>query len=147
MQATGEHMIGALIRLRAGHLDRRLAAGAPASGGAMLRARARQLLERRERATLVMGWQRVLEDARRGPRPVFSSAIPVRRDAVLIAEPTILAIQERLRGDAPVDPSAVARLRVLLTDGGGPLYHVFEADELRLRLLEVLADFDVRGRQ
>jgi hypothetical protein len=140
--ASRGHLLLALVRLRAGGLDRRLAAGEPASASALLRERARQLLERRQRARLAAGWRRVLEDARSASRPRFSSAIPVRRDAVLIAEPAILALEARLREDATVDPIAIARMRVMLTDGSSPVYRSLEPDELRCRLLELLGELE-----
>jgi hypothetical protein len=142
MVASRGHLLVALVRLRAGHLDRRLAAGEPASASVLLRERAQQLLERRQRAALAAGWERVLRDARSARPPSFSSAIPIRRDAVLIAEPAILALEARLRDDGPVDPTAIARVRVMLTDGSSPVYRPLEPDELRRRLLELLELLD-----
>jgi hypothetical protein len=144
--ASRGHLLVAFVRLRAGHLDRRLAAGEPASASALLRERARQLLDRRERATLAAGWERVLRDARSARRPSFSSAIPVRRDAVLIAEPAILALEARLRDDAPIAPAALARARVMLTDGQSPVYRSVALDDLRRALLELLEGLDARER-
>jgi hypothetical protein len=140
--ASRGHLLVALVRLRAGHLDRQLAAGEPAGASLLLRERAQQLLERRQRAALAAGWERVLQDARSPRRPAFSSAIPIRRDAVLIAEPAILALEARLRDDAPVDTTAIARVRVMLTDGSSPVYRALEPDELRRRLLELLQLLD-----
>jgi hypothetical protein len=140
--ASRGHLLVALVRLRAGHLDRRLAAGEPAGASLLLRERAQQLLERRQRAALAAGWERVLRDARSPRPPAFSSAIPIRRDAVLIAEPAILALEARLRDDAPVDATAIARVRVMLTDGSSPVYRPLEPDELRRRLLELLQLLD-----
>ena len=43
-------------------------------------------------------------------------------------------LASRLRADAAVDPRGLAALRVLLTDGGGPVYTHGDPETLKHRL-------------
>jgi hypothetical protein len=54
--------------------------------------------------------------------PRITSAIPVRRKAVIAWCEALLGIADRLESPAAVNPRGVARVLTLLTDGGGPLY-------------------------
>jgi hypothetical protein len=103
------------------------------------------LTGRRERAIVATGWQRVLTWARDGKGATFSSAIPVRRDAALIAEPAILALTGRLRDDEPIPPAAIARARIMLTDGDSAIYGPGSAEDLRTAVHEILAKIDRHG--
>jgi hypothetical protein len=141
----GGGLLRAWARLRAGPLDRRLAAGDAAGDERLLAARAAVLAGRRERASVATGWQRVLARARDGKGVTFSSAIPVRRDAALIAEPAILALVARLRDDEPVAPAAIAKARIMLTDGDSAIYGPGSAEDLRTAVHEILAKIDRHG--
>jgi hypothetical protein len=68
-------------------------------------------------------------------------AVPVCRPAVHRARADLQAVVERL-GDGPVDVRGVARIRVLVADGTGPLYQESTPDRLREELRAALATLD-----
>jgi hypothetical protein len=53
---------------------------------------------------------------------VLSSAVPVSRTEVLLAEAPLLALVRRLRDGQPIWPVGVARIRDTLMDICSPLY-------------------------
>jgi hypothetical protein len=53
---------------------------------------------------------------------ILGSAAPVRRRAVLAFKEGLLGLAERLEQPKAVNPTGVARVAVLLSDGLGPLY-------------------------
>ena len=53
---------------------------------------------------------------------LISSAVPMRRDLVLEARETLVALAGALRGVEPTDPSGVALTLRLMTDTASPLY-------------------------
>jgi len=101
-------------------LDRELAAGANPNRSAPLAARARLLLGTSTRLSTAA----ILESLiRESPHPSPSWPIaPVRWHAVRAATPQLTQLAERLRNMQPVSPQGIARARILLTDGTGPLY-------------------------
>jgi hypothetical protein len=107
------------VRLNRLHLDDRLAQGADPASSPELRLRAAQLLD--DRAELAAAVERSIHDARR-PAPAFSARAPVRRAELLDCVDDLVALAERLRQAGPMDVRGVAMARVLLTDGGSPLY-------------------------
>ena len=56
--------------------------------------------------------------------------------------PQLAAIAGRLTASGPVDVQGVARLRLLVADGTGPLYQPARIDELRGELAAVVAALD-----
>jgi hypothetical protein len=121
-QAWRRLLEGAVARLRCRTLDRRLAAGADALCAPLLARRAAQLARPGLRQATAQGIERALGDARHPYRRAFSSAVPVCRDEVLIAEPALVALVARLRDGRPIRPAGIARVRAALTDPSGPLY-------------------------
>ncbi len=115
------------LRLRVGfsrfRLDRELAAGQPAGASKELALRARQLTELPARRRLASSLRHTVADAQRPNPPGFSSAVPMRRDAVRSCGEAMLGLADRLEQEPPLSASAVARVLVLLSDGTGPLYN------------------------
>ncbi len=104
-------------------LDKELAAGIASWESPRHAARALQLASRRHRTELAQGLDRVLGDARR-PAANFrrtTYVAPCRR-SVLHCAPLLEDLSTVLSGSLPLDPRAVARLRVLARDGIGPFY-------------------------
>jgi hypothetical protein len=101
-------------------LDRELASRWPAEPTTAHLVRARVLADPRTRHELAVSLRRVVLDAEQ-PRATLSRA-PVRRSAVLACREALLGLAERLEGPAEVNPCGVARVRLLLSDGLGPLY-------------------------
>jgi hypothetical protein len=81
----------------------------------------------------------LVEEADSPPRRVFTSVVPPSRARVHEARPLLLMLASRLRGHAPVDPRGLAALRVLLTDGAGPVYTHGDPEALK-RCLEAIDD-------
>jgi hypothetical protein len=147
--ASGDAVVGRrarlrdrlVARLRAGALDRQLAGGvAPETGGA-LTLRARALIGPRARAALARQLRRVVSDAH-GEHLWLARIAPRRREVLATADALIL-LADRLAAPGPVDVRGVAQVRMLLTDGCGPLYFRGATDELRARASRALSSLDV----
>jgi hypothetical protein len=106
--------------------------------------RARRVRVARQQRRYAEGLENAVERAA-GPRPVFSAAVPISRDAAGEARPVLLDLAERLRQPRPVRPEGVAQVRRLLTDGAGPMYYGHPGDLRTTAMLILLAlDGDVR---
>lgn len=131
-------------RLFARRLDRQLAAGATPESTKLLAVRADALVRPTSRASLASSLERVAAVAA-GRCRLSRAAVPPSRRQVLGAGGELRAVIERLRGPGPISAQGAARLRLLLTDGGGPVYrnpgHTDLARELRgaLRGLDATA--------
>jgi hypothetical protein len=130
-------------RVRAGSLDRRLAAGAPPWESPVLAARALQITNERSRRNLARTLERLAERAERSAPGSLSAVVPVCRSEVRAALPQIMSVAARLRDDAPVDARGIARLVALLSDGAGPLYVTGRPGALGSLLDDVSRDLDV----
>ena len=121
---SGSRFAPASARVRARLLRRRLdselAERWPTDATDLHRVRARELSDPLTRHQLALSLRRVVLDVEQ-PGVTLSRA-PVRRDAVLAWREGLLGLAERLEGSAEVNPCGAARLRLLLTDGTGPLY-------------------------
>jgi hypothetical protein len=111
-------------------LDRELADGWPSQSSDLHALRAWQLAERSVRHQVAASLRRVVDDAEQ-PYVVLSSP-SLRRAGALVSlcstevldwTDGLLGLADRLDGPAPVSPRGVARARVLLFDGTGPLYN------------------------
>lgn len=108
---------------RAG-FDRKLAEGEEAEGRPELRLRSRQLTDGAERRRLADCLRKLLEEAEKVHRPApRSPVLPIQREVVLIWRGSIIAIVARLDRPTPVAAAGMARLRLFLTDGAGPLFN------------------------
>jgi hypothetical protein len=116
------------VFLQRGSLTRRLAEGAGPFASPELARRAQQLCSARHRRVLATGIERVIDAAEEGPRP-YSSAVPLRRAAILEERAGLLGLAVELRETFhAVGVRGVALIDLLLSDGGSPLY-VESADE------------------
>jgi hypothetical protein len=104
-------------------LDRELADGLAANSSDIHQLRASQLMDPRTRRRLARSLRRAVAEAERVPRPGFGAAVPVLRREVSTCREALIGLSERLERPGPVNPRAVARTLVLLTDGLGPLYN------------------------
>jgi hypothetical protein len=108
-------------RLRAFRLDRQLAVGVPAPTGSALAVHEARLTSVKEREAIAHTLMRAVHEARSGGNPV-GRRIPVHRNNILSAVDLIDAITLRLHSPRPVNARGMARLRVVMSDGCGPLY-------------------------
>ncbi|MCP9275138.1 hypothetical protein [Mycolicibacterium arenosum] len=124
-------------RLLARRLDRRIDADADVRPGSVLAAHRYRLSTRRERTDLARSLTLVVRDAVEGP-DVLNPRVAVRTPEVLRHRELIEDVRRRLAGPAPVRVRGMARLRLLLADGRGPLYRQ-NAGSLSAALRGVLA--------
>jgi hypothetical protein len=101
-------------------------------------ARALQLTGRRRRESCAQGLERVLAETERPRAGTRMSVVLPDPSAVLLCAPVMWRIVAQLRGPEPVSAEGMARLRMLLTDGAGPLYAAGQADELDHALQHIL---------
>jgi hypothetical protein len=133
-----------LSRVSGARLDRMLAQGIEPWHTPVHAARCRQLTGERSRRKLARSLERLIEQADEPPRRWLSSVVCPSRARVHEARPLLLMLASRLRADTPVDPRAVAAIRLLLTDGAGPVYTHGHPETLKLRLQTIAAWMDAQ---
>ena len=125
-------------RLLAARLDRELAAGASPESSVLLALRAEYLVRPRIRRMLSASLQRILSEAVR-PRRRPSTALPLcARGRVVAVEREFQELIGRLSAPCPVPACGVAQVRLLLTEGNGPLYLGGGSRDLRASILSAV---------
>jgi hypothetical protein len=127
--------------VRAHALDRQLAAGIPPERSVALSLRARRLLRPSTAAMLARGIRRVLDDTRF--REPAGGRMPVRRQAVRAVAADLERLAGRLVAPQPIGVEGLARVRVLLSDGSGPLFSGRAREDLGAAVSRALAGLDV----
>lgn len=122
-------------RLRRSTLDRRLAAGEPPWTSAELSRRASELTARGERRALADQIDALVDEVIAPPRR-RGAAAPVDRDGVRACLRLFIELADDLRRAERLRPQGVALLRVLLRDGGSPLYAPGASRALHIALIE-----------
>jgi hypothetical protein len=102
-------------------LDSQLALRAPRPAGSALAIHAARLESDDERHAIARVLRNCVIDAHNG-RPFRSGRVPVHRRNVTAAEDVIDMITLRLHSPRHVSATGMARLRLLLSDGCGPMY-------------------------
>lgn len=123
--------------LFANRYDRMLAAGALAPLHSALEVHACRLITVAEREAVARSLRECLDDARTPPVP-WAARSWTHRPNVLAAADMIDTVTLWLHSPRPVTACGMARLRLLLSDGVGPLY-VFGRGNLAGRLGAALA--------
>src|ERR1700741_3235351 len=123
--------------LRAYQFDRQLAVVVPAPAGSALAVHEARLTSVAERESIASALRLAVRDVRAGGTPL-SARIPVHLNNVAAAEDLIDTITLRLHSPRPVSARGMARLRVVLSDGCGPMYR-FGRGDLSGRLGAALA--------
>jgi hypothetical protein len=108
-------------RVFAGRYDGDVEAGVIPVGGTPLAVHWTRLTSARERQDLAFALCAALRDAE-SPRGHRSRRAPVNGPAVRQTTSVIDEVLERLAGSTPVRARGMARLRLLLADGRGPVY-------------------------
>ena len=116
-----------VAHLRAGHFDRILAVGAPPHPDSALAVHAVRLTSRAEREAVARALRRAADDAGH-PTATLTLRVPLHWSNVAAASELIDAVTLRLHSPRPVGVRGMARLRVLLSDGAGPLYRYGRGD-------------------
>jgi hypothetical protein len=130
-------------RLCARRLDRALAAGIAPDSRADLEVRAHGLIGPQERTALALSIRRTLADAQR-PRRSRNFSIPICRRKVWRSRQALADLVDRLLDYEPVDARGLAQIRLLLTDGAGPLYSRPGADDLAPAVARAIAGLHVQ---
>ena len=108
-------------RVLAEHYDRKLLAGAVPMPGSALAIHARRLTTVAEREIVARSLRAALDDARK-PLTIWTARSWTHRPHVAAAADLIDAVTLHLHSPRPVSTEGMARLRLLLSDGAGPLY-------------------------
>lgn len=116
-----------MARLLAAKLDRMLAVGVPVVEGSPLAVHATRLTSVDERETVAHTLRRALEDARNRNAPA-SSRVELNIPNITAAGDRIDQVTLRLHSPRPVAARGMARLRILIADGTGPMYRYGRGD-------------------
>lgn len=127
-----------IARIRACDYDRLLAVGVFAEPGSALSVHRARLASRTERRAISASLRRAVREAQQ-PGGSWSSRVGVNVPNVVGAEDLIDRAARRLDSHWPVGVLGMARLRLVLSDGAGPLYR-FGRGDLRGRLGAALAE-------
>ncbi len=128
-------------RMLARSLDRRLAAGYVPESSCLLATRAQTLVSPEQRRALARWWEHLLEvTASQPPRPV--RRLPLCRDRIMAAAPSVREMLVALEAPAPVPVRGVAMAGLLLCDGTGPLYNPLAPRDLQSAVREVTRQLD-----
>lgn len=127
-----------VARLRANKFDRLAAVGGVAPVGSAYAAHCARLTSTAEREAVARALRRIVRDAR-GRGPLMSSRVPLHTANIAVAEELIDDVTLRLHSPRPVSARGMARLRLLLADGTGPVYRYGRGD-LKGRLRAALAE-------
>lgn len=118
-----------LAAVAAARLDRQLANGAAPDATPALARRARRLTAPATREQYGRQLRRIVREAHErafpGPR------VPLYRVQVLAAENDLRLLASRLQSPSPLSVQGVAKVRLLLTDGCGPLFGAPSETDLR----------------
>lgn len=127
--------------VRAAKLDRELAGGARADGSAVRALRAQALVRPSMRRALARSVEELVEEAAIGGHPLRTEArVPIRRETVMEAADELQVLVGRLLAPGPVRARGVAEVKLLLTDGAGPIYYPGDTGDLRASVLNAAED-------
>ncbi len=121
-------------------LDRALADGTPMNASPALELRAKRLARPSVAAQLADQLRVIVRRAQEPSRP--SIRIEACRESVLAVEYELRLLASRLQAVNPVAIGAVAKVRILLTDGTGPLYYPETRASLRAAVRDAAAALD-----
>jgi hypothetical protein len=122
-------------------LDCELARGVPPEARAALALRAQAIGETRTREVLAQSLQQILGDARQGSQPRRGQIATLTAD-VLAAADQLERLIERLLEPGIVAVCGLAQVRMLLIDGGGPLYFRGASQDLEAAAASALANLE-----
>lgn len=131
-------------RVCARQLDRALAEGVSPDSSADLSVRAHDLIGSRVRHMLAQAIRRLVQEASSHSLRPMHFSVPVCRSKVCRSRRTLEELADRLVSGEPLDARGVAQLRLLLSDGAGPLYDHPSANDLEPALERVKVALEVR---
>jgi hypothetical protein len=126
-----------LAAMAGAKLDRQLADGVPPDATPALARRARRLVAPTAREQLGRGLRRIVADAHERALP--GPRVPLYRKQVLEAEDELRLLASRLQSPNALSPQGVAKVRLFLTDGCGPLFGSPNAADLMDAIRDAIA--------
>lgn len=126
----GKIFIRVQARLRGRSLDRALSNGEDPASSPVLTRRAAWLTSTKNRHALARSIRRLL-DPPSGRRAGLSAAVPPHRGELAGARMPLARVAALLEIDEPIYARGVARLQLLLSEGGSALYAPHRTGELR----------------
>jgi hypothetical protein len=133
-------------RLHARSLDRSLAAGHPPEERAERALRASQLTAPGTRRTLARSLRGAVAEAERASLRVLSPTIAPDPAPTWGWRQGLLGLAERLEQPRPVNPCGVARAKLLLSDGAGPLYNRRACESLEDAIWSIAEGLELEPR-
>ena len=127
-------------RFRTSALDEQLAAGASPESNVALALHAGHLCRPQQRRLLAGSLAEIALSCETPARRRLKA--PVCRHEVARARAELAVVVDRLAASDPVDVRGLARIRNLLADGTGPLYHESRPGQLRDELRAALRAMD-----
>ena len=105
--------------------------------------RARWLTADRRRERMAEAINRLLAASRRARG--WTSAVPVNRAEVSAARSLLIRIEAILLSEGPVYCQGMAMLRLILSDGGGPIYSPAQQGSLGIQLEAIVEALEGGG--
>jgi hypothetical protein len=124
--------------LRSASLDHQLAAGASPESSVPIALHAARLYRPKQRRRLAASLREVAAAARGSRR----TRAPINRESIRLALAELETLARRLETNGPIDVRGIARVRVLLGDGAGPLYRRTAPRLVQRELMSVLVACD-----
>ena len=128
-QGSGSRLADRMrARVRAAALDRELARGVPQDASSALAFRARLLTRPSVARELGDQLRRIVRQAHEPTAP--SARVRPSRERVVAVEDDLRFLASRLQSPLPARAPGIARVRLLLRDGSGPLYYRDSPEDL-----------------
>jgi hypothetical protein len=124
------------VRRWASRLDVDLASGTSPESTLERAVHAQHLVAPSSRRSLARSIQRVQAAAAPGVRPRLDP-VPLCHDRIRQVAAELETVRDRLLAGGPLPARGVAMLRLVLTNGSGPLYHRRSRDDLRSLLTDI----------
>ena len=131
-----------LCRFRGHRLDRALATGEPPESDVLLSLRADLDVAMSRRLQTAATLRRLVQDATKPPRYVHRGTPTLQRHRICTVRHEMDLLIGRLERPGPLPAAGIAQIRLLLSDGGGPLYYEGSNSDLRQLLTTALVSLD-----
>jgi hypothetical protein len=132
------------VRLRRARIDRDLAEAGISDRSEEQTLRAAQLTSAANRRDAARSLREVVVAAENPRAELLSSTALLERDVVVPSRDGLMGLAARLEHSGPVGPCGVARARVLVSDGMGPLYNPHSERSLGEAISWIAAGLDMR---
>jgi hypothetical protein len=120
---------------RSSRLDSELARGVPPESTLALALHAERLTRPATCRQLARTLRRIVAGIGR-PRSASTPTMPLSGEEIHAARHQLEALADRLVAPGPVSARGVAQVRLLITDGGGPLYRTLPGAPLKSRVAQ-----------